>query len=131
MAIYLVHLPVVHLPGPHLAGQAGKRSPGPGIGHRAAEAFLAQRGLVRDVALVVPSFSAAAMMAASTDLLAGLPRRVAEVFAATLPIRILTLDGPALRFQIQLVWHERTHTDAGAQWFRDLVIGALATTHRA
>ena len=40
-----------------------------------AEDAFARVGLARDVAITVPSFTAAAMVAASTDLVAGLPQR--------------------------------------------------------
>jgi DNA-binding transcriptional LysR family regulator len=98
----------------------------PGIGHQVVEAFLAEHGLHRDVALVVASFSAAAMIAAETDLVAGMPRRLAERFRGALPLAVLELPAPPLRFDMQLLWHERTHADPGSRHFRELVLRSLA-----
>ena len=44
---------------------------GPGIGHRIVEEFFASHGLHRDIAISVPSFAAAAAIAAQTDWVAG------------------------------------------------------------
>ena len=62
----------------------------PSVGHAVAEAFFAQQGLKREMALVVPSFFTAAMVAASSDLALATPRRLAERFRTMLPLRILT-----------------------------------------
>ncbi len=79
---------------------------------------------------LVPSFLAAAVIAANTDYVAGLPRRIAEALAPVLPLVPLALQGPPMAFSIDLVWHERTHLDAGARAFRELVIAALAPPRR-
>ncbi len=96
-----------------------------GEGHRAAEEALARQGLTRDIAVTVPTFTAAAWVAASTDLVAGIPRRLAEALASSLPIRIVR--GPLARvgFAIGMTWHERTHADPGARCLRDVVRAAL------
>lgn len=95
---------------------------GPGIGHRIVEEFFASHGLYRDIAISVPSFAAAAAVAAQTDWVAGMPRRMATAFLRHMPLVSVAMPVPALRFQIQLVWHERTHKDAGAQFFRELIL---------
>lgn len=98
---------------------------GPGVGHRLIEAFFQQHGLVRSVSLVVPSFSAAAMVAATTDLIAGLPRLLAETLSQHLPLRVLELPVSPPPFQMHLIWHERTNADEGARCFRELILGAM------
>jgi DNA-binding transcriptional LysR family regulator len=97
----------------------------PGIGHRVVEEFLASHGLHRDVAISVPSFAAAAAIAAETDWVAGMPRRMAAVFLRQMPLISVTTPVPGVRFRIQLLWHGRTNLDAGAQFFRSLVIAAV------
>ena len=99
----------------------GERS----AGHRVAEEFLERHGLKRNFVLVVPSFFTAAMVAASSDLASVMPRRLAERFTTILPLKILTIPAPALRFQQQLIWHERAHRDPGAMAFRELVCGVM------
>jgi DNA-binding transcriptional LysR family regulator len=98
---------------------------GPGVGHRLIESFFQQHGLRRSVSLVAPSFAAAAMIAATTDLIAGLPRLLAEALAQHLPQRILELPVAPPPFQTHLLWHERTHAEEGARCFRELVLGAI------
>ena len=97
-----------------------------GAVNRAAEEFLARHGLARRVAVTVPSFAAAAMVVAATDLLAGMPRRVATLLARSLPLAIVKPPTPALRFPMMLVWHARTHTDPAASYFREVIRTALA-----
>ena len=97
----------------------------PGAGNRAAEDAFARFGLARRVAVTVPSFAAAAMVVTSTDLLAGMPKRVALMLSRSLPLTIVKPPMPALRFPMMLLWHERTHQDRAASYFRDLVARAL------
>jgi DNA-binding transcriptional LysR family regulator len=96
-----------------------------GIGNRMAEAFFEQHGLVRDVAIAVPSFAAALMLAAATDLAAGVPRRIAKAFGKVLPIQIAELPTPPMRFAMLLQWHARTELDAGSRYFRKLILDAV------
>ena len=98
---------------------------GPGIGHRIVEEFFASHGLHRDIAISVPSFAAAAAIAAQTDWVAGMPRRMATVFLRQMPLMTVALPVPPLPFRIQLVWHERTHADAGARFFRSVFVAAV------
>lgn len=96
----------------------------PGVGHQMAERFLARHGLHRVVSVAVPSFTAAAMVAAATDHAAGMPRRVAEALAKMLPLKVLDVPAPPMRMRIQMLWHERTHRDEGGRAFRELVAQA-------
>lgn len=98
---------------------------GPGLGHRIVEEFFASHGLRRDIAIAVPSFAAAAAIASRTDWVAGMPRRMADVFLRQMPLVRVALPVPVLKFRIQLWWHERTHTDAGARFFRSLITDAV------
>ena len=104
---------------------------GPGIGHRVVEEFFASHGLHRDIAVSVPSFAAAAAIAAQTDWVAGMPRRMAAAFLRQMPLTTVAMPVPAVKFSIQLLWHERTHLDAGARFFRSLVVGTVQKGSRA
>jgi DNA-binding transcriptional LysR family regulator len=92
-----------------------------GAGHEVAERHWKQQGLHRDVFLAVPSFVAAAMATVHTDCIAALPDRVATLFARLLPLKIVRAAFPMPTLATQLVWHERTHADAGARFFRELI----------
>ena len=104
---------------------------GPGIGHRIVEEFFASHGLHRDIAISVPSFAAAAAIASQTDWVAGMPRRMAAAFLRQMPLIAVAMPVPALKFRIQLVWHARTHKDAGAEFFRTLILAAVRTRPRS
>jgi len=97
----------------------------PGTGNRVAVQHWKQSGLRRKVALVVPSFVTAAMTAARTDYLAGLPDRVASLFTGLLPLRVVTPAFPMPSIATVLVWHERTHADPGARAFRELIVDTI------
>lgn len=96
-----------------------------GVGHRSAEDFFARLGLTRDIAVTVPTFTAAAMVVASSDHVSGMPRRIAEALAPLAPLTIVSSPLPPMLVQMNLVWHERTHHDTVARLFRETVIDAL------
>ncbi|AKU95592.1 Transcriptional regulator, LysR family [Labilithrix luteola] len=101
-----------------------------GTGHDIAERMWRSLGLSREVVLSVPHFVAAAMAAARTDYVAALPRRVADTLCAILPLKIVqpTFTLPAA--SVTLVWHARTDADAGARYFRDLIVRAVHAPRR-
>jgi DNA-binding transcriptional LysR family regulator len=96
-----------------------------GVGHKLAMEELRRLGLERNVAVRVPYFSTAALIASKTDLVASVPRRAAEIFVQMLPLRILETVFPLRPMAMSLVWHERTHEDPGAKYFRGLVLRAI------
>jgi DNA-binding transcriptional LysR family regulator len=96
-----------------------------GIGHRMAEQHWKAAGLERKVAVRVPYFTTAAMIAARTDCVAGLPGRLAKVLCKTMPVKIVPTTFPLPKMGISLVWHERTDADPGARYFRQLVAEAV------
>lgn len=92
-----------------------------GQGQGFVDAALAQRGLSRHIALRVPYFLAAPLIAARTDLVLTLPARVARVFAAHFPLRVVALPLELGGFAMHQVWHERHHNDPGHAWLRGLM----------
>jgi len=99
----------------------------PGEGHKQVSAQLSAHGFVRNVALTVSHFSAAASAAAESDLVAGLPERLARYYAKYLPLTLRRFPAP-LTFELEmgLGWHERTHGDPACTFFRDVVVRALS-----
>ncbi|NNB99529.1 LysR family transcriptional regulator [Corallococcus exiguus] len=65
------------------------------------------------------------LVAARSDLIAGVPRRVAKAFCDMLPLRMVEMPFPLPRMTKCLIWHTRTDADPGARYFRSLVIEAL------
>ena len=82
-------------------------------------------GIARGVAVVVPSFIAAAAVVAQTDLVATLPASLVEVLGERLGLRVLTAPAPKIAIEIKLAWHERTHQDRAMRAFRDVLVKAV------
>jgi DNA-binding transcriptional LysR family regulator len=73
----------------------------------------------------IPDYAAIGHVIANTDLIATVPRLVADTLARSSPLQVVK---PPLRlrgFGVCVYWHERYDTDPGLQWFRD-VLCALA-----
>jgi DNA-binding transcriptional LysR family regulator len=102
----------------------------PGRGYRALAATYARLGIARDVALVVPSFVAAAAVVAATDLVATLPESFVRSLGETLGVRAITPSAPRVSIAIKLAWHERTQHDASMRAFRELVASSVRTARR-
>lgn len=93
-----------------------------GRGHRVAEAELERHAIRRNVAVTVPTFAAAAMVAAATDLVAGIPRSVHASLPTSPPlVELKRFTPPGLVFPMHLVWHERTAHDPVDQLFRSVI----------
>lgn len=87
-----------------------------------ADELLAQHGLVRRVAAVVPNQLAAAVLVAQTDLVSLVSRRFASAVAATLNVAFSPPPEPLGRVQIELAWHPRFDGDAIHRWIREQLI---------
>lgn len=96
----------------------------PGRGSRPLAASYAKLGVVRNIAVVVPTFTAAAAVVAGTDHVASLPASVVAVLGPRLGVRKLATPLPPLAFTINVLWHDRTHEDAAQRAFRDLLTRA-------
>ena len=91
-----------------------------------AGAAYARAGVARDVAVTVPTFSAAAAVVAATDLVATVPASLFDSVGPILRLRALPAPIPPLPIATNLCWHERTHADPAAAAFRDVVRRASA-----
>lgn len=97
----------------------------PGASNVAVAASYAALGITREVALVVPTFTAAAAVVAATDLIASLPASVVVMLGQRLGLRTIGSPVPPPTQAIHLVWHERTHRDPAQQAFRKLVVRSV------
>jgi DNA-binding transcriptional LysR family regulator len=73
-------------------------------------------GLIGEVALSVPYFSAVAPILELTDMVAVLPKQLA--LRLSRQNWLILLDPPYKPAEVclEVVWHERVDRDAGAQW---------------
>jgi DNA-binding transcriptional LysR family regulator len=105
-------------------------APGHSLRDLAGLAF--QRGgVVRDVAISVPTFSAAAAVVASTDLVAVVPERFFAAVGRSMRLTTLPLPIPELIIATNLCWHSRTQADPLCAAFRDIVrraVGRMKST---
>jgi DNA-binding transcriptional LysR family regulator len=95
-------------------------APGHGLRDLAGLAFQ-RAGVLRDVAISVPTFSAAAAVVASTDLVATVPERFYAAVGRSMRLRTLPLPIPELRIATNLCWHSRTQSDLLCTAFRNIV----------
>lgn len=90
---------------------------------------LEKHGSSRHVALRVPSFLVAPLVVSQSDLICTIPRRLAQRFDATLPLRLHKTPLELGPLNLSIAWHERFQGDEAHQWFRKLVADA-AGEHR-
>ncbi|MEM7151268.1 MAG: LysR family transcriptional regulator [Myxococcota bacterium] len=91
---------------------------------------LAERGLARRTVLRTPYFNGVPFMVARSDLVATIPRAIAEVASNFADLRIVEPPVELPTFRIMATWHERVHRDPAHRWLRelarDMTVQALA-----
>lgn len=86
----------------------------PGHGNKSLATRYAAASVTRDVAVIVPTFTAAAAIVAETDLVASLPASLLGVLRPRLALRRISTPLPPLAMTINLLRYERTHEDPAA-----------------
>ncbi len=88
------------------------------------DTLLAQKGLARRTAVVVPHFTTVPFIVSASDFIATVPERIAQRFSRQLKLQSLRapIDIPPLR--LTLLWHERFHGDPAHRWMRELIINS-------
>jgi DNA-binding transcriptional LysR family regulator len=89
-----------------------------GSGPTFVDEALARLGLARRIALRIPFFLAAPPIVARSDLVLTAPRRVAQLFAESLPLRVLDPPLDLASFTVHALWHERDDADPAHVWLR-------------
>jgi DNA-binding transcriptional LysR family regulator len=80
--------------------------------------LLAEKGLMRRVAVRVPYFSAAVAVVAQSTLVMTAPGRTASHAARQMKLDVMPLPFEAPKFTVRLVWHERFEHDPLNIWLR-------------
>lgn len=93
----------------------------PGKPSRPLAASYAALGITREIAVTVPTFTAAAAVVSATDLVASLPGTLLDVFGSRLGLRAVATPLRPLTTTINILWHERTDRDPGLRAFRALL----------
>lgn len=116
--------PVASLPGltpaayaalGHVVASRRGRSEGP------VDAALAELGLQRDVAAIVPGFPAALAVARASDLAALLP---ASFVGAAHGVHVFALPVATPVITVSQMWHPRLDGDPAHRWLRGIVLAA-------
>ena len=97
---------------PHVAISRRSRSRG------ALDAALGEHGLERTVAVVVPTFTSAAHIVLTSDLIGLFPARYARLVAATSGARVFPVELDLPPLPIAQAWHVRHGNDPAHQWLR-------------
>ena len=84
--------------------------------------LLAERGLTRRIAMTIPHFAAAPAVLAHSDLIAALPKRIADCYAD--PHSLVTRPLPFESYQTEheMLWHPRTALHPGQRWLREVLV---------
>ena len=85
------------------------------------EQFLQGRGLQRRVRLEVSHFMSLLPIISATDLVATVPRDLAEVCVRHGDIRLVETALKSPGIEVHQFWHRRFHKDAAHGWFRVMV----------
>ena len=89
-----------------------------GMAHAVIDRFLARHRVKRNVSLRVPGLHVLPMIVANSDLLAVVPKRLADAFATRVPIKAMPLPLSIPPFDVCIHWHERYHQDPAIRWMR-------------
>jgi DNA-binding transcriptional LysR family regulator len=98
------------------------RSDSPGSVDRA----LATLGKKRTIGARVSHFMTVPVLVAQTDFVAALDRRVAQVFAAPLGLKLFAPPLKLPKGSVGQVWHEQQHTDPAQRWLRSVIAEVAA-----
>ncbi|HXK20152.1 MAG TPA: LysR family transcriptional regulator, partial [Polyangiaceae bacterium] len=74
----------------------------------------------------VSHFLSVPVLVAQTDFVAALDRRVAEVFARPLGLKLFPPPLKLPKGSIGQVWHEQQHSDPAQRWLRQLLADVAA-----
>ena len=91
----------------------------------ALDRILVDFGLKRRIALLVATYLAVPAALARSDLVATVPRRCAELIAATAAVAITPLPID-FALTVSMAWHRRAGTDPAQSWLRSLLTQAAA-----
>ena len=91
-----------------------------GTGVRLLESAVKRLAIERHVVLSIPGFLGLPAILSTTDLIATLPRHIAETLAKIGGLRVLRCPVPVPGFSVRQHWHARFHQDPGNRWLRGI-----------
>lgn len=97
-----------------------------GVARGPLDDLLSTHGVRREIAAVVPSFSAALAMCAQSDLVTLIPGRLAAVLARGAGLALFEPPVALPAVDVMQLWHGRNHDDPAHRWLRAQVRAAAA-----
>lgn len=85
------------------------------------DAWLAEHGRERRVALTVSHFLSAPLIVSNTDLVLAFPKRTAELFAQMIPLQIVPLPIDLPYYDSVMVWHPLQDKEPAHCWLREQI----------
>jgi DNA-binding transcriptional LysR family regulator len=89
--------------------------------------WLAEKGLERRIALIVPHFLSAPFIVSKTDTLLSLPERIARRFVRLAPLRILPVPMDLPDYRLVMIWHPLWEKDPAHRWLREQILAVCQT----
>lgn len=96
-----------------------------GMGRGLVDEALDRIGNKPHVAAIVPYFGVALALLKDSELVAIMPRRIAESQASALGLKVLDIPFRMPGYGMEICWHLRTHKDPAHIWFRRQLSGVL------
>jgi DNA-binding transcriptional LysR family regulator len=96
-----------------------------GTGHHAVESALQRMGLLDSIGARVPHFLALPAIVAASDMIATIPRPLAELMLPIAPVKVFPVPIRLPKLLIEQFWHERFHDDTASRWLRTLLPQAM------
>ncbi|MBB1091365.1 LysR family transcriptional regulator [Rhodopseudomonas palustris] len=94
-------------------------------GHTNIDRDITTRGGNRRIAYMVNKVWSMPGIVGSTDLIAVMPRRFAELMAPKFNLQIHESPVPISPQDYHMIWHERNTDDSGHKWLRDTLLKAI------
>ncbi|MFM0011999.1 LysR family transcriptional regulator [Paraburkholderia sediminicola] len=85
------------------------------------ERHLEEKRITRRVGLVIPHFMSVPHLLQATDMVATVPRSLAEALVSFGTVCMFDLPFETPKFDLKQYWHARFHRDPANQWLRQLV----------
>lgn len=92
-----------------------------GQGTSLVDSILAERGLRRRIAVVLPSSAGVPFVVAATDLIATLPNRIIKDLATIPDVRVVPAPLPRVEVSPHIIWHPRTQNAPLCSWLRAVI----------
>lgn len=97
----------------------------PFSGHRSIEDVMREHAISRKIALQILHFTILPQLLVTSDLVATVPSRVAQLFESWAPLRSFELPIGIPPFEVRMFWHEHQDDNPGHRWLREIIMSTV------